>query len=178
MSVLNLPTVLIPQIPTSNKASASITGQADATEWAERENTIRAIGKYPEDWDGIGTKLISPEIVSSAIQMLRRIKRENKLSPPTAVGGTPLGRIVFEWHSGGEYLEAEIINPEQVTWMEEAGGMAREWLDAIAGKSVSGIQQTEDRVWHQPSISSTSSVSTGVGYAGYTNTHGTQYSGQ
>jgi len=128
---------------------------AIAIRWIDRENDLKAIRSYRDDWDGMGASAPSPQLVDAAIRILKKIQYDGSLSAPSAVSGTPLGCITLEWRfSDGRYLEAELIDPQHIEWMEEAGGEIKEWPETIYDSSAAMFRtdtilgsESKDRMW-------------------------------
>jgi hypothetical protein len=82
-----------------------------ATEWQKILQEIDEFRTLGDNWDGLGAKAPSNELLDSAIG-LARIWYGRDLIPPTRVLPGTAGTVVFEWQGdAGAYGEVEIDRP-------------------------------------------------------------------
>jgi hypothetical protein len=113
--------------------TSSIDAVITADGWMKRESDLKALRRYRDDWDGMGASAPSPYLVDAAVRVLKEIQQRlgDQSPPPSAVSGTPMGRIMIEWRLGNNYLEVEVVDPHRVEWMEESDGKFKEWSETI-----------------------------------------------
>ena len=87
-----------------------------AAECIDKLQGFRSLG---DDWDGLGAVAFKPYLIETAVAVLNDTPR-----PSPRVSPMPCGGVLIEWHGPleGEYLEAEITEPEMVEWMSEIPG--------------------------------------------------------
>src|SRR5215469_769673 len=61
--------------------------------WLNRQNDLKVIRRYRDDWDGMGASAPQPQLIDAAIRLLDSMKYRESISPPSAVSGTPMGHI-------------------------------------------------------------------------------------
>src|SRR5437667_10595783 len=64
-----------------------------SSRWLDRENELKAIRRYRDDWDGMGATAPNPHIVDNAIRFLRKLNREGEMGAPDSVGASPTGAL-------------------------------------------------------------------------------------
>ncbi len=90
--------------------------------WKERTDDLLRIRSTEHDWDGLGAEAPDDALVDSAISLLKMLRRESDMPPPTRIVATPGGTVLFEWQYDGVYIEAEIVEPYCAEWMLERPG--------------------------------------------------------
>jgi hypothetical protein len=100
----------------------------DAGPW---ESAIKEITKYQhlgDDWDGLGAKAPSRELLDSAIG-LGYLFYQKGVPPPSRVVPGLEGEVIFEWQEpDGTYTDVEIVRPffAEVIYIEP-GKPAKHW---------------------------------------------------
>jgi hypothetical protein len=81
-----------------------------------------------DDWDGLGAKAPSHELVASAVG-LAHLLNERGVNPPQRVVAGIEGSVIFEWQlPDGTHEEVEIVRPLYAEVMlVEPGQPARHW---------------------------------------------------
>lgn len=120
---------VLPWIPwTTEQSKEAAVGSGDSISadavvlkcWKQRENELKAIRRYRDDWDGMSATAPSPHLVDNAIRFLSYLKRSGEERAPDAVAASPVGSIVLIWDSKDLYVEAEIAAVGIVEWMYES----------------------------------------------------------
>ncbi len=84
---------------------------ADAGTWEPAVQKIIGFQQLGEDWDGLGAKAPSRELLESAIG-LAYLLSEKGTEPPSRVVPGLTGTVIFEWQfADGTYGEIEIERP-------------------------------------------------------------------
>lgn len=79
--------------------------------WTERIDSLLAIRRLEDDWDGQGSPAPTVEVVDSAL-ILAMLLRQDGAEAPTGVVQGVGGEVLFDWQSaGGRYIEFEISAP-------------------------------------------------------------------
>lgn len=107
-------------LDSSGLTSSFEPGMPDA--WSERFDELSDIRCLEDDWDGMGAEAPSAELVGSAIELAKRLRRGRDNDPPSRIVAGPAGTVLFEWQSSGCYQEIEIVEPYQGEWMGERSG--------------------------------------------------------
>jgi hypothetical protein len=81
--------------------------------WAEVVDQLLAARHLPDDWDGQGSVAPEPAVVDRAISFALS-KEEDGCTPPDFAIPTVNGTVVFEWHGLSEYVEFEVVSPDQI----------------------------------------------------------------
>ena len=84
--------------------------------WSRAIRSLRSLASLRDDWDGLGARSPSGDIVSAAIDLAQRL-RTAECDLPASATATPAGSILFEWHDVGSYFEMEIASAATVEWM-------------------------------------------------------------
>lgn len=95
-------------------------------DWEARLEDLISIRALESDWDGMGAEGPHPELVDSALELVRSLRESAILPPPSRIVASPLGALVFEWQSDSSYLEVEIPQPGCFQWMFETPGKQTE----------------------------------------------------
>ena len=100
----------------------------DAGPWEPAVQAILAMQHLGDDWDGLGAKAPSRELLESAIG-LAFLSLERGTPPPDRVVPGLDGVVIFEWQpADGTYTEVEIDRPFHAEVMViEPGRPARQW---------------------------------------------------
>ena len=113
-----------------SRASASTVGIYADTEakWRRVIDTLLALRNLGPDWDGEGATAPFPEIVDSAITLIKmREFRDAMPGPPSRISPINDGRIVLEWQYFGCYQSIRFDSPSKAKSMFEAPGKAAEF---------------------------------------------------
>src|SRR6266849_1386675 len=96
----------------SNGASAQDdASDLDAAQWCKIVEEINAFRKLGANWDGLGARAPSNELLDSAIGLVRLWYGRHLVPPIRVLPGTA-GTVVFEWQGdAGIYGEVEIDRP-------------------------------------------------------------------
>lgn len=104
-----------PNRPKLAERSASDLGVDDEMKWAALDKKLKAsieslleLGRIGEDWDGDGARAPIPELIDSAIQLIR-----SHMLIPARVVPINDGRIALDFYFGMTYLSARIDDPGQ-----------------------------------------------------------------
>lgn len=109
------------------RGDALATGQDERDRWYAAGVELAAIGWLRDDWDGEGAKAPTPAVLESAIRAFKRFE-ESGLTAPSSVVASPNGAVVFTWETATSYREAEIPQPNRISWMLERDGRpTRHW---------------------------------------------------
>ena len=73
--------------------------------------SLLQLGVIGEDWDGEGAAAPIPELIESALQLLRLPEFTDQLPIPSRVVPVNDGRIVLDFYLGKTYLSARIDSP-------------------------------------------------------------------
>jgi hypothetical protein len=134
MSAIGIPPIPIwPQYKKEDLLHAGRSISADARlgqEWRNRKDELLAFRRYRDDWDGFGADAPDPAVVDVAVSYLDKLKREYFAFPPHRVALSPDGMVAIEWHLSGDFLRAEVVSIEQVTWMLAQSGLETSFWDA------------------------------------------------
>ena len=97
-------------------------------EWADILDRLNGFSGLQDDWDGLGAKAPSLELVGSALEFARLLRQIGH-EPPSSVAAGPDGTVLFDWQAGPLYVEAEITTPYHAEWMQVVPGQpARHWV--------------------------------------------------
>jgi hypothetical protein len=101
---------------------------ASAGPWEPAINSIITFQYLGDDWDGLGAKAPSPELLESAIG-LAYLLHDKGVSPPSRVVPGLEGEVLFEWQEAdGTYTDVEIVRPFIAEVMVvEPGKSAKHW---------------------------------------------------
>jgi hypothetical protein len=136
--------VLTPAIPTIISSTSSF-DVADASHWIDRENDLKEIGRYSDNWDGFGSPAPDRRIVDLAIAFIGDLRYRDCRNPPLRVALSPNGSVCVEWQSRGNYIEAEIVSTSRVEWMQSIRGKnPTHWTESLS----TGVRSD---VWNQTS---------------------------
>jgi hypothetical protein len=94
--------------------------------WDRIIRKLHTMLSIDDDWDGMGAKAPSREIVFSAIELASALCSIDDYPAPTRVAATPAGTIGLEWQQPSVYTEAEIVAPYRSEWMQIKEGMPPE----------------------------------------------------
>jgi len=143
--------------PVLAQARESISADAAATNrWMDRENDLKIIRRYRDDWDGMGAKAASSAIIDYAIMFLNDLKWRGERPAPDAVVASPEGGIIFVWESKTAYAEAQISELGVIDWMfdlESGTTHSRRYWTAVnqIGSSGRGLLWDETQFFsHEP----------------------------
>jgi hypothetical protein len=103
---------------TRSKRSIS-TDVVASSRWLERENELKTIRRFKNDWDGMGAAAPNPHVIDNAIRFLRKLKQTEDAPAPDSITASPTGSVVLIWNSNDEYVEAEIAVEWIIEWMRE-----------------------------------------------------------
>jgi len=94
-------------------------------QWETLEARVFSFRSLGNDWDGEGALAPKPEVVNTAIDFVRLLKRNEQFYQfaPTQLSIDPTGAIIFEWRVGSVYADAEISGPRTVEWMISTVGL-------------------------------------------------------
>ena len=81
--------------------------------WAEVIDQLLAARTLCDDWDGQGAVAPDPALVDRAVTFALT-QQQTGYAPPDFAIPTVNGTVVFEWHGPSEYVEFEVVNPDQV----------------------------------------------------------------
>lgn len=81
--------------------------------WAEVIDQLLAARSLCDDWDGQGAVAPDPALVDRAIAFALSQQQAGYAPPDFAIPSVN-GTIVFEWHGLSEYVEFEVVSPDQV----------------------------------------------------------------
>ena len=101
---------------------------AASKQWQIIEDQLFSYSSVADNWDGEGSIAPKPEIVSSAIDLVRNLKVRPELysyAPSNAAISTD-GSIVIVWRTNGLYADAEISTVGLVDWMVIPAGSQAE----------------------------------------------------
>jgi len=105
-----------------------------AAQWRKIVHEINSFRNLGENWDGLGARMPSNELLDSAIGLVRLWHSRDLLPPIRVLPGTA-GTVVFEWQGdGGAYGEVEIDRPFHADVMlVQAGQPTKHWELGSAG---------------------------------------------
>jgi hypothetical protein len=100
----------------------------DAGSWEPAVQKIVGFQHLGDDWDGLGAKAPTHDLLASAIG-LAYLLLEKGLNPPHAVTAGINGTVLLEWQDAdGTYTEVEIVRPMHAEVMVlERGKPAQHW---------------------------------------------------
>ena len=108
-----------------------------STEWQAAISTVAGFQSLDEDWDGNGAEPPAEEIVSAAIEWLKRMPDlDERAVPPTQIVPGTLGEVLFIWQTKSQFIEAEIEKPDNVEWMIKVGEADPEFCSTPVGRAV------------------------------------------
>ena len=81
--------------------------------WEEVVNQLLDARKLEDDWDGQGAVAPDPALVDRAIAFALS-RQQTGHAPPDFAIPTVNGTVVLEWHGFSEYVEFEVVSPDQV----------------------------------------------------------------
>ena len=90
--------------PTDILMSCHETESANA--WENSMRVVQSMTGLEDDWDGLGAKAPSQQIVQGALLYLQRLQGYSPVAPDRTLAG-PTGSVIIEWQSGGSILEIE-----------------------------------------------------------------------
>jgi hypothetical protein len=101
---------------------------ADAGPWEPTVQKIVEFRDLGDDWDGLGARAPSRELLESAIGLAYTFSQKGVDPPHVVVPGLD-GSVSFEWQDpDGSYTEVEIVRPLYAEVMViEPGKPARHW---------------------------------------------------
>ncbi|HVC95010.1 MAG TPA: hypothetical protein VND64_15045 [Pirellulales bacterium] len=111
--------------------SESNTPHLDVEVAGRWEGTVRKLVEFlslDDDWDGLGAKAASRELLASAVG-LAYLLNERVVDPPQRVVPGVVGSVIFEWQlPDGSYGEVEVVRPLYAEVMlVEPGQPAKHW---------------------------------------------------
>ena len=100
----------------------------DAGAWEGSVHKLDTFRQLENDWDGLGAKAPSRDLLASAIG-LAHVLNEQGVQPPQAVVVGLDGSVIFEWQDAdGTFAEVEIVRPYYAEVMLlEPGRPAKHW---------------------------------------------------
>lgn len=102
------------------------------SDWGVASRKLASFEAMDEDWDGAGALAPDPWVLITAEYLLRRLERARQRAP-SRILPSPSGEILFEWHVGDVYLEAEIVGLGEVEWMRVTPNNPPEhWRERLA----------------------------------------------
>lgn len=81
--------------------------------WKEVVDRLLDARRLEGDWDGQGAVAPDPALVDRAVAFALS-QQQTGCAPPDFAIPTVNGTVVFEWHGSSEYVELEVVSPEQV----------------------------------------------------------------
>lgn len=90
--------------------------------WNDSARTLAGFANLADDWDGDKAIAPKPLLVLKAMMLLAELRATPNRPPPSRIAACPVGGILFEWQTGGNYLEVEITPAGAIEWMEEREG--------------------------------------------------------
>jgi hypothetical protein len=78
----------------------------------DTEEALQKLLSLPPNWDSYDARPIAPEIVRSAVELLRKTARAE--TPRPTVVPTVRGGVQIEWHIHGIWIEIELLSAERV----------------------------------------------------------------
>jgi hypothetical protein len=115
-------------------------------QWEKIIRAIHGMLALHDDWDGLGAKSPSSDIIFYAMR-LADAKRQSDYAAPTRVAATPAGTIGLEWQQGSIYTEAEIVAPYRSEWMQIiAGTPTKHWSENERYERDESYSPIEERV--------------------------------
>jgi hypothetical protein len=90
--------------------------------WNKAIRIVHTMFLLSDDWDGMGAKAPSRNIVFSALQLAYDLCDSDGYPAPTRVSHSPAGTIGFEWQDPPVYTEVEIVGPSRFDWMQIQDG--------------------------------------------------------
>ena len=95
----------------STRKGTSAEESTAAGPWEPAVQRIVEFQTLGDDWDGLGAKAPSRELLASAVG-LAYLLHERGVKPPVAVVPGVEGSVIFEWHEpDGTYAEVEVVRP-------------------------------------------------------------------
>lgn len=97
--------------------------------WERTIESVVALRKMGNDWDGQSASAISPDLLGSAVALANLLRDRKNLPAPSRVVPGPEGTVIFEWQDpDGAYCEIEVTRPFFAEVMLiEPGKPARHW---------------------------------------------------
>jgi hypothetical protein len=126
--------------------SADVSVQDRDFEWKKVIRAIHGMLALRDDWDGLGAKSPSSDIISAAMRLADAKRRTNESPAPTRVAPTPAGTIAMEWQQGSVYTEAEVVAPDRSEWMQIANGLPTEHWVEVVPHDVRGVSDADNGV--------------------------------
>ena len=118
------------EVSARNGAPAAGEGGAlpGAGAWEPAVQKIIGFQQLGDDWDGLGAKSPSRELLESAIGLAYMLREKGVGSPHAVVAGVD-GSVLFEWQDAdGTYTDIEIVRPFFAeVMMIEPGKPAKHW---------------------------------------------------
>lgn len=98
-------------------AEKGISGESEANQkrWTQCRAEVQRAGTLRPDWDGDGAEPPTPEVVNTALAILRVLRERGEL-PPSRISVSTNGTLLFVWNVAGSYTEVE-ISQEGIAWM-------------------------------------------------------------
>ena len=90
--------------------------------WRNCVAELRRLRNIGDNWDGFDAPAPDPNVVDLAIVFLNVCRTRDFTNPPFRAAVSPDGTVCIEWQGGGYYLEAEVVSPSRVEWMEVLNG--------------------------------------------------------
>jgi hypothetical protein len=101
----------IRETSSNGRRGPTATGSEPASRWDAMMDEITAMQDLGEDWDGLGAKPPSQELLQSSLG-LAHVLEEKGMEPPSAVSVTTSGSVVMVWQGPGDaYCEVELTRP-------------------------------------------------------------------
>jgi hypothetical protein len=87
-------------------------GPTPASAWSQVIDKLLALRGLEDDWDGQGAKAPPVALVDSAMTLAQHLRASNTRPADYVIAGVN-GTVIFEWHGPAEYLEIEVVAPNQ-----------------------------------------------------------------
>jgi hypothetical protein len=105
--------------PFEDVSRPTITPEAErVSRWDRIIRKMHAMFLLGDDWDGMGAKAPSRDIVFAALELACGLREVYDYPAPTRVAPTPAGTIGLEWQEPSIYTEAEIVASGRSEWMQ------------------------------------------------------------
>lgn len=106
--------------------------------WDRRLSEIGDLQWLGDDWDSNGAEQPSIPVLNSAIQLVKRMRDQEKYLCPSSIYASPMGGVVFEWQGGGFIKTIEVVTPIEleiyVKPLGEASSLRRVAFEPTADK--------------------------------------------
>jgi len=96
--------------------------------WSRIIDALLGMYALTDNWDGLGAEAPGADLLSSAMDLVQLLCEEPTNQIPSRIVPTPIGTILLEWQTAGQYEEWEISEPYLAECMlKEPGKPARHW---------------------------------------------------